>query len=184
MKKETDKTNFSAIVGVREKDLAIGYDLEMIYSFAKDLENFQKETLGGIVVMGRKTWDSLLDRFKPLKGRTNVVMTRDKDLDIQGVRVVHSIEEVLRIGINTQQKIWIIGGAEIYKLFLPYIDELVLTTVRGDEDREANIFFPNSFMEGGTLKRVGEAKVFRDQKNRMTENLCDFKIETYVRVLP
>ncbi len=131
------------IVALRENDRAIGNGLDLLYSFPSDLENFKKLTLGQIVVMGRNTWNSLPNKWKPLPGRLNVVLSKNPSLVIHGVRVVHGLEEVLRMQNKDQRDIWIIGGAEVYELFLPHIDEFVITTVRGDEQLPANVFFPS-----------------------------------------
>jgi dihydrofolate reductase len=164
------------IVCVRECDNAIGKGLDITYSFPSDLSNFKQVTLEQLVVMGRKTWDSL--PFKPLPKRTNIIITRDKKLEIDGALVVRSRDEILKIAENTQQDLWIIGGAEIYKMFLPYVDEIHLTTANGDDHIPADIFMPNNFLNG--FERFGGRQSF-SEKNRMTGNLCSYTIETFRR---
>lgn len=82
---------------------------------------FKERTMGATIVMGRATWDSLPRR--PLPGRRNVVLTRDRDWKAEGAIVVHSVDEVV------DDDFWVIGGAEIYRAFLPRAGHIVRTTV-------------------------------------------------------
>lgn len=107
------------------KDGAIGKNGDLIWKIPEDLKRFKALTTGNTIVMGRKTWESLPK--KPLPLRRNIVVTRDADYRAEGAEVMHSPEEVKEktAGENT----FIIGGAEIYRQFLPYTDELFLTLV-------------------------------------------------------
>jgi dihydrofolate reductase len=93
-------------------------------------------TTGGTVVMGRRTWESLPPRFRPLPDRTNVVVTRDPSYDAPGAVVVSSLDEALALSDD----IWIGGGAEIYAAAMPVADRLVITDV--DLDVGGDAFAP------------------------------------------
>ena len=98
---------------------------------AEDLALFRWLTMGATVVMGRRTWESLPDRFRPLPGRTNVVLTSDRGWSAEGARPAASVEQVL-----DEHDSLVIGGGAVYAAFLPHADRLVVTdvdeTVRGD----------------------------------------------------
>jgi dihydrofolate reductase len=88
--------------------------------------------------MGRKTWESLPERFRPLPGRTNVVVTRDPAYKAKGATVVHSLDEATKVGAGGTA--FIIGGAELYAHALPLAQRLELTEI--DADIEGDAFFP------------------------------------------
>ncbi len=105
--------------------------------------------MGHPLIMGRKTHESI---GRPLPGRTNIVITRDPNYQAEGCVVAGSIEEALEKAREIEKKeIFIFGGAEIYKLALPYTDKLYLTLI-DDEDSEADAFFPEY---GDEFKEIG-----------------------------
>jgi dihydrofolate reductase len=93
----------------------------------EDLAHFKELTLNGAVIMGRRTWDSLPERFRPLPGRDNIVVTRQSDWSADGVTVVHSLPDALAAA--APQPVWIIGGGEIYRQAMPLADRLEVTEV-------------------------------------------------------
>jgi dihydrofolate reductase len=106
-----------------------------------DMERFKKLTEGQTVVMGRKTFESLPPKFRPLPNRENVVLTRDKDWKSEGVEVVSELDLTLLRGSGRQAEgVWIIGGGNIYQQFLHLADELHITHVDGEFP--ADTFFP------------------------------------------
>jgi dihydrofolate reductase len=106
-------------------DRVIGADGTIPWRVPEDQANFKRRTMGGTVVMGRATWDSLPARFRPLDGRRNVVLTRDPGWSADGAIVVHGIDEVeLDDG-----EIWIMGGAAVYAAFLPIAEHISRTRV-------------------------------------------------------
>jgi dihydrofolate reductase len=106
-------------------DRVIGAGGTIPWRVPEDQANFRDRTMGGTVVMGRATWDSLPPRFRPLEGRRNVVLTRDRQWSAEGAIVVHGVDEVdLSAG-----EIWIGGGAAIYEAFLPKADHILRTRV-------------------------------------------------------
>ncbi len=102
----------------------IGRDGDMPWHLPDDLKRFKVLTMGYPIVMGRCTWDSI---GRPLPGRTNIIMTRDASFASEGISVAHSVDEALvSSGANT---VMIIGGGEIYRMFLPIADRVELTRV-------------------------------------------------------
>lgn len=127
-----------SIIVAHSKNMAIGKDNSLIWHLSDDLKRFKKLTTGHPIIMGRKTYQSI-DR--PLPNRTNIVITRDMNLEIPGCIVVHSaIEAIEKAKEFDQGEIFIIGGAEIYKETLPLTDRLYVTKVDMHVDGDA--FFP------------------------------------------
>ncbi len=117
----------------------IGKNNALLWHEPQDQKHFRQVTMGCPVIMGRKTWDSLPERFRPLPGRQNIVITRHTNWHAQGALAAHSLEDALTQSAGAD-KVFVIGGAEIYALALPLADELVLTEVAVDV--EADAFFP------------------------------------------
>jgi dihydrofolate reductase len=92
----------------------------------EDLKLFRERTTGSTVVMGRRTWESLPERFRPLPGRTNVVLTSDPGWSAEGAHRAGSVAEVLG---RRDEPLWVIGGGAVYAAFLPHADRLVVTDV-------------------------------------------------------
>src|SRR5262245_48045322 len=90
--------------------------------------------------MGRRTWESIPDRFRPLPERRNVVVTRNPEWSAEGAERAGSVEEALRL-VGDDERVYVVGGAEIYAAALPHADELVLTEI--DADVEGDTFFPS-----------------------------------------
>lgn len=128
------------------KDGAIGKGGDLIWKIPEDLKRFKALTTGHPVIMGRKTWESLPKR--PLPGRRNIIITRQKDYKPEGAEVVNSIPEAIEV---TQNELpFIIGGAEIYRAFLPFTDYIYLTEV-DDKCGEADSFLHIDFSNGWEL---------------------------------
>ena len=105
----------------------IGKDGDLPWRLPADLAHFKRVTMGKPILMGRKTWESI---GRPLPGRTNIVLTRNPDFQAEGVRVVHDVDEARRLAeTEGAEELMIIGGAEIYAMFLPHADRLYLTRV-------------------------------------------------------
>lgn len=136
----------SFIVAVARNGV-IGRDGDLPWRLSSDLKLFRRLTMGKPVVMGRRTWATL--KRKPLDGRDNIVVTRDRDFSAPGAIVVHSTEEALAIARTKAQaagadEIMIIGGAEIYRALLPRADRLYLTEVAAEPGGDAH-FAPVDF---------------------------------------
>lgn len=94
--------------------------------------------MGKTVLMGRKTWESLPEKHRPLSGRKNVVITRDRSFKAEGAILFHDLEEALKT--LKDDDIWVIGGAEIFKYCLPFAQRIELTQI--DTPYDGDTFFP------------------------------------------
>ncbi|MEK7634023.1 MAG: dihydrofolate reductase [Patescibacteria group bacterium] len=145
--------NIIAAIG---KNLELGKDNKLLWHIAEDFKRFKKITEGHIVIMGRKTYESLPEKFRPLPNRVNIVVTRDlnftilkrssKDGNFKAI-VCNSIEEAIKKAKSyklqvTSFEVFIIGGASIYKQGIKYADKLYLTLVN-QEFPGADAFFPD-----------------------------------------
>lgn len=121
----------------------IGKDGKMPWHLPEDLAHFKRVTLGHPVIMGRKTWDSLPPRFRPLPGRINIVISRAEDcLSDQvdsALQTATSLEAALEL-TRDYPEVWIIGGAQIYAQALPLANKAVVTHI--DADFEGDAFAP------------------------------------------
>lgn len=138
------------VAGIGERTRAIGKDNQILFHVPDDLKRFKELSLGHPVIMGRKTFESIVAMIgKPLPGRVNIVVTRDQNYAHAGAQVAHSLEEALEFALESSpREIHIGGGAEMYKMALPYVDKLYLTLF--DDDREGDSVFPeyeNDFVE-------------------------------------
>ena len=128
-----------SLIAAVARNGAIGKNNALLWTEPEDQRHFRRVTMGCPVIMGRKTWDSLPARFRPLPGRRNVVITRDAAWQADGAEAAGSIDAALML-LAGAAKAFVIGGAEIYALALPQADELVLTEIDADLDGDA--FFP------------------------------------------
>jgi len=125
-----------SLIWAMDQNQLIGKGNELPWRLPADLAFFKKNTQGHPVIMGRKTFDSL---GRPLPNRENIIISRDRELTIPNCVVVHSIDEA--IAHVKDNKAFVIGGAEIYKLFLPVADELIVTRVHHTFDGDTH--FPD-----------------------------------------
>ena len=115
----------------------IGKDNALPWHLPEDMAHFKRTTLGCPVIMGRKTWDSLPPRFRPLPGRMNIVITRDPTWQAQGATVAHSIEAARDL-CPPDSDAWVIGGAQIYAQALALAHRVVVTEIDQDFDGDAH----------------------------------------------
>ena len=119
------------LIYARARNGVIGRDGTMPWHLPEDLAHFKQITLGHPVIMGRKTWDSLPERFRPLPGRRNIVVTRQADWQAAGATVAHSLKQALTLCDGAEQA-WVIGGADIYRQALPLAQQVVVTEIDAD----------------------------------------------------
>jgi dihydrofolate reductase len=129
-----------ALIAAVPRNRAIGRGGELIFHESEDQKHFRRVTLGCPVIMGRKTWDSLPPRFRPLPGRRNIVVTRNALWSSEGALRAGSLDEALKLAAGAA-RVFVIGGAELYALALPRADELVLTEI--DADLDGDTYFPD-----------------------------------------
>lgn len=128
------------LIWAEARDGAIGRDGEMPWHLPEDLAHFKASTLGAPVIMGRRTWESLPQRFRPLPGRENLVVTRNPDYAAGGARRVSSLDAALE-ALAAAEAVWVIGGGELYRAAMPIADELVVTRIELDVP-DADTFAP------------------------------------------
>jgi len=131
------------LIVAMDRERGIGKNNDLMWHLAADMKFFKETTSGQIVVMGRKNYDSIPERFRPLPNRENVVLTSNTSFTADGCRVFHSLEDCLAFYEGeTDRTVFIIGGGEIYRqaLDLKCVDELYITHV--DEVYGADTFFP------------------------------------------
>jgi len=125
------------LIAAMASNRAIGQDNKLLWRLPSEMAHFRRSTTGKTVLMGRKTFESL---GRPLPNRLNVILTRDRDFSSEGCEIVHSVDEALQQYSNDEAELMVIGGAEIYRQFLPYAEKLLLTEVDARIDGDA--FFP------------------------------------------
>lgn len=150
-------------------DRVIGINNTLPWHLPRDLQHFKKTTMGCPVIMGRKTWDSI---GRPLPGRVNIVITRQADLHLEGAVVVHSLEAAVGAASDSE-RVFVIGGANIYEQALPLARRLYLTEVATHVDGDA--WFPQT-AESDWQEESSEF-VAADEKNSI-----DCRFRTLLRI--
>lgn len=155
----------NAIVAM-SKNRVIGHKGEMPWPrLPRDMKRFRDLTMGQPVIMGRKTWESIPEKFRPLPGRTNIVLTRNEDFQAPGAQVAFTKKEAIAMASGAltpdNDNVWIIGGGEIYALFMKEYTRIWMTQVNAEYEGDA--FFPEkpaNFVceEGFTEDHEADAK--------------------------
>ena len=157
------------LIAATSQNNALGKDNKIIWHLPDDFKRFKELTSGHHIIMGRKTFESFP---KPLPNRTHVVITRQKNYTPEGCIVVNSIEEAFEI-CPKNEDVFLIGGAEIYKLGLPFTDKIELTFI--NETFEADAFFPE--IDFSEWKLTNEEFHAKDEKHAH-----DFSFQTYMKL--
>lgn len=127
------------IAAIASGNRALGKNGKLIYHISEDLKRFRKITEGHVVIMGRKTFESI---GHPLPNRVNIIITRDKNYHVDGAIIVHSLDEAIQVGKEKEtNEVFVIGGGQIYQEAINMADKLYLTIVDGNPD--ADTFFPD-----------------------------------------
>jgi dihydrofolate reductase len=154
----------------------IGYKGAMPWHLPEDLAHFKRITMGCPVIMGRKTWDSLPPQFRPLPGRTNVVITRQTDWRADGAIPANHLLEALSICEHmsiildpSPEQVWVIGGGQIYAEALPLAKRIVVTEI--DADFEGDTFAP----------KLGTEWLETTREAHASKSGLPFSFVTYVR---
>jgi dihydrofolate reductase len=124
------------LIYARAANGIIGKDNALPWHLPEDLAHFKRTTLGSPVIMGRKTWDSLPPRFRPLPGRRNIVLTRDSRWQAEGAQRAASVAEAVA-ACGDAAEAWVIGGAEVYRQALPHAQRVVVTEIARDFEGDA-----------------------------------------------
>lgn len=161
------KPILSAVVAMSDNSI-IGVDNRLPWHLPADLKHFKEITLNHIVLMGRKTYESI---GKPLPKRTNIVLTRDTNFKAPGCIIIHSVLEALQFAekktneTHKSQEVFVIGGTEIYHLLLPYCDRIYLTLIH--QHFAGDTFFP-------VIQKLDWQEVKRIDCKKDTNNPYDY----------
>ena len=127
------------LIYARSRNNVIGKNGDLPWHLPEDLAHFKRTTLGQAVVMGRVTWESIPDKFRPLPGRRNVVVSRQTDYAATGATVVNALQDALAL-FPADEVVWLIGGAQLYAQALLLASQVVVTEI--DADFEGDAFAP------------------------------------------
>lgn len=159
-----------SLIVAKAKNDVIGKDNGLVWKLSSDLRHFKNTTTGHHLIMGRKTFEST---EKPLPNRTSVVVTRNENYCVpNGHHVVTDLQEALKVcRLKKLDKIFISGGGEIYKIALPYVDEMIITEV--DATPEGDTFFPEVKWEN--WKEISRESHQADEKNEYGFDIVTYK---------
>ncbi len=130
-----------SLIAALTKNRVIGRDNSLPWHLPDDMKYFMQTTKAHHVIMGRKNYDSIPEKFRPLPNRVNIVVTRQRDFKAPACTVVHALEEGIDISRNGgQQEVFIIGGSDMYKIALPISHRLYLTEIETELDGDT--YFP------------------------------------------
>ncbi|MED3662339.1 type 3 dihydrofolate reductase [Ureibacillus sp. FSL K6-8385] len=144
-----------SLIVAHDKNRVIGYKNEMPWHLPGDLKYFKETTMGKPIIMGRKTFESI---GRPLPGRRNIVITRNKGYHHDGIEVASSLDEALRLAGNAGE-IMVIGGEQIFKLALPLADRLYVTHI--DHEFVGDTYFPEY---GDEWKVISKSEVYETKE--------------------
>ena len=132
-----------SLIAALASNRAIGKDNELLWHLPEDMRHFRETTRGKPVIMGRKTWESLPESFRPLPGRHNIVVSRDPAYQASGATLAGSLADALRQAEaqTNVEEVFVIGGAQLYHEALPLANRLYLTEI--EQDFHGEVFFPN-----------------------------------------
>lgn len=159
------------MIFARSANGVIGNNNAIPWHLPEDLAHFKKLTLGSPVIMGRKTWDSLPARFRPLPGRTNIVITRQADWQAPGAQTVGSLQAALALCCAASE-VWIIGGAQIYAQAKPLAGRIEVTHI--DKNYDGDAFAPD----------LGSQWQATHQEDHVSSTGLSFSFITYTKPSP
>ena len=161
-----------SIIVAYDQNKGIGIHNSLPWKLSDDLKNFKKLTENNYIVMGRKTFDSI---GRALPNRKNIILTRQENYTQEKCAIAHNIDSILNLAKEKPHyEIFIIGGAEIYQILLPFVNRLYITKVH--TIKEADAFFPE--WDPTQFKRIGHKYYDKD-----TNNECDFEFEVWEKEL-
>lgn len=142
------------IIVAVSSNMVIGKENDLPWVLPTDMKHFKTVTTGHSVLMGRKCWDSIPEKFRPLPNRKNYVLTRNKDFKQDGVKVVHSLDDILKKYKQSNEILYIIGGAELYKECFKHADNMYLTDIFNTIDGDVKL--ENLDLTKWTLKDISD----------------------------
>ena len=159
-------------IWAQDRSGIIGKANHLPWRLPKDLKYFKETTLNQAILMGRITFEGMNKRLLP--SRETLILTSQLDYQVEGATVVTSVEEVLTWYTNQDKTLYIVGGSQVYKLFEPYVDELLVTQLQAEVDGDT--YFPRDF-DFSKFSLVSSEDYEKDEQNKF-----DFVIEHYIRV--
>jgi dihydrofolate reductase len=152
---------FTLIVAMSREGI-IGRQGGLPWRLPRDLKRFRHLTLGKPIIMGRKTYETL---GRPLLERTNIILTRQADLQAEGCLVARTKEQAIELARETKSpEVMIIGGSQVYRTFLPLCDTVHLTVVNGDFN--GDVTFPEPLLDSQEWEKIHEEEWPADARNR------------------
>lgn len=130
----------SIISSIQKSNRGLGFENDLLFKIPEDLRRFRDLTMGHPVIMGRRTWESLPVKFRPLPGRTNIVITSQEVGTGPEVIICKSVRDAVEAAKKLDSEVAIIGGAMVFREALPYADQLLLTEIEGN--KASDTFFP------------------------------------------
>ena len=144
----------------------IGKENSLPWNIPEDLKRFKQMTSGHTILMGRKTFDSI---GRPLPNRQNIVMTKDKNFEQEGIKVINDFDEALELIKESNEDVFVIGGSKIYELFEPVANSLAITRIL--KDFEGDAFFPDFNWD---LWQIEKEEKFFDEKSNIECKLIEY----------
>jgi len=161
----------SSIVAVSQNNV-IGKDNTLIWHLPADMNYFKNKTAGHCVITGRKNYESIPEKYRPLPNRTNIVITRQKNYDAPGAIVVESLEAALKKAVDTgDEEIFIIGGGEIFKQSMHLADKLYVTKIHHTFDGDT--YFPE--IDSKFWKETKRVDCLADEKNKYDYSFLEYQ---------
>jgi dihydrofolate reductase len=165
------------IIVAMDQQRGIGKNNDLMWHLPNDMRFFKEQTSGHVVIMGRKNWDSIPERFRPLPHRENAVITRNKHLHAEGAVVFNDLQNALNTYRRSgRETVYIIGGGQIYEavLSLGMVDEMYITFVH--ETFDADTFFPSFDQDKWNVETL-----FVQEKDE--RHTCSFEVKHFTRKL-
>lgn len=159
-------------IWAQDKSGIIGKSNRLPWHLPKDLKHFKETTLNQVILMGRVTFEGMNQRL--LSNRETLILTNQLDYQVEGATVVTNVEGVLNWYKTQDKALYIVGGSQVYKLFEPYVDELIVTTVQAEV--EGDTYFPKDF-DFSKFSLISSTIYEKDEQNQF-----EFVVEYYERV--
>ena len=162
-----------SLICAMDENMVIGKNNSLPWHLPEDLQYFKRTTMGRCIIMGRKTFESI---GRPLPGRTNIIVTRRREYEVENARVVDCLTDAIELAetvsfIDASDEAFVIGGAELYKHALPFVDRMHLTIVHAEVDGDT--FFPDFDVE--EWEEVSKENFAADEANPYDYSICVFE---------
>lgn len=166
-----------SLIAALAKNRVIGKNNDLPWRLPDDMKYFMEITKGHCVIMGRKNYDSLPIKFRPLSNRINIVVTRQLNFEAAGCIVVHSMDDALQVAHQQkEEEVFVMGGAEIYTQALPVANRLYLTEI--EAEIEGDTYFPA--VNHTMYKEISRTKHAIDEKHRYAFDFVVYEKQTQI----